>query len=372
MKILISAANLRNGGAVTVASALLDAIIGVSCNHGFDWISHLSIDVSQQVALNMRINVSEVCSPEIDLRVKDVQILRQWVRPHNDWHDVRLTIFGPEYGPRKAKFEVVGFADGSLIPVEETPIQSSAGLSVGSPLKKKIKLLAMRRYDAYVVQTEDMALALARHVQQPITVIPNVPAPIFNHSHRQTDSGLPIRRPGEIRLFYPARGYPHKNHKALESICDQFMTAYRVPLSIVTTLRAHEMRHLDLASSVNIINVGEVSTQRCASLYSNTDGLIFPSLNETASSAPLEAMAMGKPVFASDLPNIRKMTNNMGIYFDPFEPKSAAMAIHQLIDHPEEISLIVLAAQEWIRGIGTIEDQAWMYLNMLRTFQSKN
>jgi len=365
LRIQICADNIRGGGAVTVASALLDEMIHLVVTDEFEWISHLSIRASKKVAHNMRYSTTSTPATKVQLKIADVRLLRQWASMPTRDFDARLTVFGPTYGPRRARREVAGFADGNLLPAIGTPVFHNQNFLHKANLKNKAKLLALRRYDSFIVQTPLMADTLALHVHRPIKIIPNVPASIFRSIQTTTQFKLPHRRSGEIRLFYPARGYPHKNHRLIEQICSEFETTFNSPLSVVTTLRKEEMKLLSLDKSKHIINVGEISTQTCAEIYSLTDGLLFPSLNETSSSSPLEAMAMGKPVFASNLPNIRIMTEGMAIYFDPYDPQSGALAIHQLVSNPEEISRKVQVAKSRIEEMGSLEDQARSYLHTL-------
>ena len=62
------------------------------------------------------------------------------------------------------------------------------------------------------------------------------------------------------------------------------------------------------------------------------DAIIFPSLLECFSATPLEAMAMGKPVFVSDTPFNRDVCGDYGIYFNPHDSSEAAFKIYEFFN----------------------------------------
>ncbi|NGX37240.1 MAG: D-inositol-3-phosphate glycosyltransferase [Chlamydiae bacterium] len=62
-------------------------------------------------------------------------------------------------------------------------------------------------------------------------------------------------------------------------------------------------------------------------LYKHAQGLIFPSLYEGFGLPPLEAMALGCPVWASDIEPVREICGNAAVYFDPTNPESLCDAL---------------------------------------------
>jgi hypothetical protein len=224
---------------------------------------------------------------------------------------------------------------------------------------------ALREYDGFVVQTEEMAGALSRRVNVPIWVVANRPADLFRSTSMWSPVELPPRLAGESRLFYPARGYPHKNHKFIPIVCAEFARRTGRSLRVVTTLTVEEVKRLFGAEPECLLNVGEVTVAQCATLYSKTDGLFFPSLNETSSSAPLEAMAMGRPVVASDLDFAVSATEGNGFHYRVHDAAQAAAMIELATSGVPTAQRAIARARKSIESRGTAYAQAMEYLTVI-------
>lgn len=70
-------------------------------------------------------------------------------------------------------------------------------------------------------------------------------------------------------------------------------------------------------SNKNIKFLGRVSDEKLISLYANAEAFIYPSLYEGFGIPPLEAMALGCPVLASDIPALHEVCDNAALYFNP-------------------------------------------------------
>lgn len=96
-------------------------------------------------------------------------------------------------------------------------------------------------------------------------------------------------------------------------------------------------RDLDqLASS--IIRPGFVTDEELAVLYSSTTCFVFPSLYEGFGLPPLEAMACGAPVVASDRSSIPEVVGDAGILVDATNPDALADAIESVVLTPERVA----------------------------------
>ena len=372
MRVQINAANLNHGGAVAVAANFIENVPAVWDSMATAWITYLEILVSPRVAEEVddldlirgldRVDVV-VGSSRLDFR----GLL--WSRLE---FDVRFTIFGPEYLGRKAAHEVVGFADGTIVRACNSPEPGIKKRTLQLPLRFGVKggvkrTLLARNYDTYVVQTSDMADSLSSLVpSSPVHVVPNVVSDVFMDPARWSYVALPERQPQEIRLFYPARGYVHKNHSYLPLVSHAFEETFGIPLTFVTTLRSEEVQRIFPDPEPCIINVGEISRGQCAYLYEITDALFFPSLNETFSSSPIEAMTIGKPVFALDL-SFMKETLGANCWYVPAEnAQLTAEVVWSVFNDQNSLSERTMQSQIWVQRFTSGPEQAFRYFSIMR------
>ena len=112
-------------------------------------------------------------------------------------------------------------------------------------------------------------------------------------------------------------------------------------------------------------NVGPLRVGQLPALYRAADATIFPSLLESQSVTPLEALATSCPLAASDRPFVRSVVGEAAWYVDPHDPVSAAGAVQGLLtDRPERerrrrLGLDLMAS--W----PTATDRAAAYLDLV-------
>jgi glycosyltransferase involved in cell wall biosynthesis len=79
-------------------------------------------------------------------------------------------------------------------------------------------------------------------------------------------------------------------------------------------------------------DVGAIDDAGLKALYEGAQAFVFPSLYEGFGLPPLEAMACGCPVAASDVPAVRAVAGDAALLFDPLSPPSIAAALRRLLD----------------------------------------
>ena len=142
----------------------------------------------------------------------------------------------------------------------------------------------------------------------------------------------------EPMILYPARGWPHKNHARLF----QAYTALRETrpqLRLVLTGGGLE-RLEPVPEGVEIL--GEVSASQLASLYRRAACLVYPSLYEGFGIPPLEAMACGCPVAASNAGAIPEVCGDAAVLFDPTDVEAMAAAMLEADARRDELSTLGL------------------------------
>jgi len=145
-----------------------------------------------------------------------------------------------------------------------------------------------------------------------------------------------------------------------------FEKTFGIPLTFVTTLRSEEMQRIFPNPEPCIINVGEISRGQCAHLYEMTDALFFPSLNETFSSSPIEAMVIGKPVIAMDLPFVNEMFGENCWYVPPENAQLAAEVLWSVFNNQNSLSERTMQSQIWVQRFTSGPEQAFRYFAIMR------
>jgi glycosyltransferase involved in cell wall biosynthesis len=186
---------------------------------------------------------------------------------------------------------------------------------------------ATRAADAVVVTTafvRDRALELLELDPTRVHVIPHA----INHTlyRRGQDER-------EAFLLYPARAWPHKNHaKLFEAFA--LLRAHSPELRLVLTGGGLE-RLGQLPAGVE--RWGIVPPTELASLYRRAACLVFPSLYEGFGLPPLEAMACGCPVAASNVAAIPEVCGDAAVLFDPNDAQSICDAVLEADSRSEEL-----------------------------------
>ncbi len=187
--------------------------------------------------------------------------------------------------------------------------------------------LNARYVDKFIVQTRFMQRALAGSypkIADRIHVIAQpvpswlIEAGIHRHGRREKYESL-------LKLIYPAAGYPHKNHKILSSVklCSEVWPVKSLMLTIPL--------ENDPAPNIPWVQcVGFLSAQEMIRAYSEVDGLLFLSTDESYGFPLLEAMFMGLPIVCPDLPYAHELCGDGAIYFDALSIDSLRMAIEAL------------------------------------------
>jgi len=131
-----------------------------------------------------------------------------------------------------------------------------------------------------------------------------------------------------LNLFYPAAGYPHKNHRLIAKLTGT-ETFKRLNISFLLTLHQNEFDRYAFAEK-NIRNLGRLTTNECLQTYAQVDALFFPSLAESYGLPLVEAMLVGLPIVCIDLPYARWMCENEAIYFSLEDDDSVYAALIEL------------------------------------------
>jgi len=100
-------------------------------------------------------------------------------------------------------------------------------------------------------------------------------------------------------------------------------------------------------------------------LYNGAAAFVFPSFYEGFGLPPLEAMACGTPVVASDIPVFKEVLNDAALLADPYNPEDIAQKIYTVISNEELRNNLIRKGFERIK-IFSWERTASQTLNVFR------
>jgi hypothetical protein len=104
-----------------------------------------------------------------------------------------------------------------------------------------------------------------------------------------------------LRLFYPAAGYPHKNHDIFEGLYS--LNLKNIIDKVVVTVRVKEGANCPFW----LYHDGELSHEDCLLEYQRADASTYLSLLESYGLPLIEAMVMGLSIIVVGLPYVVKM-----------------------------------------------------------------
>jgi glycosyltransferase involved in cell wall biosynthesis len=166
------------------------------------------------------------------------------------------------------------------------------------------------------------------------------------------DELSPGDAPREPFLLYPARPWPHKNHARLyEALA--LLRRGRPELRLVLTGQGDYGRLPEGVEARGLVRRAEL-----VDLYRRASALVFPSLYEGFGQPPLEAMACGCPVAASDAASLPEVCGDAARLFDASDPAAIAAAVDDVLAAPETWSARGLRRARqftWDRAAGAHE-----------------
>lgn len=183
-----------------------------------------------------------------------------------------------------------------------------------------------RYVTAFIVQSEVMRVNLEDSypaLRGRVHVIPQPPPEWVLRSEKPE-----VRHSfsGGLNLFYPAVGYPHKNHALLRQL--KWNPALNAALKQITlTLSSDEQPGL---YHKRVRFVGHLKQMEMIQNYNDADALLFLSKKESYGFPLLEAMWLGLPIICPDLPYARWMCGPNAIYFNPDCSESLSAATIEL------------------------------------------
>lgn len=284
--------------------------------------------------------------------------------------DVVFTIFGPLYLWSVRAVSIVGFAQAWIIyPKNEAYRSLSFMEKIKTRLKFFMQSLFFKRANRLVVELEHAKKGLvARGFLDAgrVDVVHNCLSSVYLRSEQWTPLSKSIAKKN-FSIGFVGRDYPHKNTNIIPEIKIFLHNIHGLDVDFYVTLNTMEWNAKSDLFRDNVNNVGMLDVAQCPSFYQQMDAVIFPSLLECFSATPLEAMAMNKPLFASDRGFVRDVCGDFARYFDPENASAAADLIADYINNQAgRDGAKLAAAREHVIAFSNSGQRAADYLNIMQ------
>jgi glycosyltransferase involved in cell wall biosynthesis len=164
---------------------------------------------------------------------------------------------------------------------------------------------------------------------------------------------LQLESDGEPYILYLSTLYAFKNHHRLLEAYTELRSRYGVShrLRLIggeSDVKQSELQdlavRLGVADYVDFLGArphGEIARQ-----YTQAALTVFPSLYETFGHPPLEAMACGSPVVASNVTSIPEVVGDAAELVDPYDPSDIARGMARVLGDPRRRSELIAAGRQ--------------------------
>ena len=221
-----------------------------------------------------------------------------------------------------------------------SPTRTSSAGCDAAILQSAIRrsLLAADRVVAGSSASAHDALRLLDLDPNRLRVIPHGLAP---HIASDLDKPLPERQTKRPYLLAISTLYDHKNYPRLLQAFASLRRRNAIPHELHVAgadadLTAADLRRmaekLGIRDTVKLL--GPVPHDRIGPLYRQADALVYVSLAETFGHPPLEAMACGCPVIASNTTSLPEITGHAAELVDPTDMQAIASAVQRVVTQP--------------------------------------
>ncbi len=218
------------------------------------------------------------------------------------------------------------------------------GKGQGLPLKQQVRLRALnrlarlsaRRCDRILFVSEDSARWIGDSIG-----LPENKRRVVHHGinvPRWSDQVKPVRE--RAFILSVSSIYPYKNYvrlirayaelaRRLPDVPELVIVGDNQDPAYASKMEKARAETGDLAEMIHIL--GEVPYRDVKAFYQEASLFVFPSHLETFGHPLLEAMASEVPLVAADIPVFREIAGDAAIYGDPFDERSMATAMEDVL-----------------------------------------
>lgn len=188
--------------------------------------------------------------------------------------------------------------------------------------------LLLNRADTVATISKTTAALIAKYrlTRRPVRIISNAPQPGQDHMPPRAEAGA------ERSLVYMGSFMPYKNVETMVAGMASLPGYTLHLLSRITPERRAELEKL-VPPRARVVFHNGVSDEEYHALLRTASALVSLSRAEGYGLPLVEAMSLGTPVIASDIPIFREVGGDAALYVDPASPEQFAAAVHTLQDN---------------------------------------
>lgn len=245
-----------------------------------------------------------------------------------------------------------------LIPLlaAEGVIPMALSATVARTFKWRIAHLGRAR--VVIAVSHATKAALERYTDVPpdrITVVPQGVSPIFKprrYGAEVTRAAAGLASAAVV-LLQVASAVRYKNTPAVLHALARLRATFGNGVRLVRVGAPMFPDEADLAARLGVLDavreIGRVDDNTLVAWYNAADMLVFPSLWEGFGWPPLEAMACGTPVVASNTPAVAEVVGDAGILVPPDDHAALADAVERIVT---DRGLVELLRQKGLERAG--------------------
>ncbi|KTC66075.1 N-acetyl-alpha-D-glucosaminyl L-malate synthase BshA (plasmid) [Legionella adelaidensis] len=375
MKVLLNCSTLIKGGSLQVASAVFkDAIKDNEINWYFavtqSLFSHFKGDLESMYEQGKVIILDT--SPARNRKAR--KFLKNKVL--NEQFDAIFTLFGPAY----IKFSVphlCGIADGWVTHSTKASYNSLRTIKdkIYTYLLCKYKLWWYQKADRWCVEApvaRNGFLSKTNKDPKSVIVIPNAVNQLIQ---QYVNVSLDRKLTEKINVFCLGADYWHKNYHIIPSLLVKLQKKLPLNVQFLVTLPKDSKVFAYLMSKArelgvqdHIVNLGPLKLKEVIEVYKTSHILFFPSLLETFSITPLEALYMNMPMIISRIEANLNIIGEHAHYVDSQNSEEVAETFLKVIENYslEVKKLCTLKENNYFGSITTASNRFNLYKNIIK------
>jgi len=334
MRILVHAVAAKMGGALRQLRGLLKALSKMDKQREYFFLVNPKVSLPQ-VSENIHLieTISFGNSPISRFLFDQLEVPKIARR-----YKVDLIISLLNFGPLRPGVKQIVF--------ERNPVYFCPLYLEEAGIKKRInaflrRLLIKKTIDAsevVVVPTKAMGDAIRRYFpeipEEKLRVIHHGLDPLFINETRAKE----IKE--EIKLLYATLPAPHKGYPILFRGVAKLVEE-GIPVKLILTMderswgketKTYRKMAKILKIEQNIEFIGSFTQELVKNAYQNADIFVYPSFCESFGFPGVEAMAMGLPIVAADIPVFRELLSKGALFYPPKDPDALAKRVKELIE----------------------------------------